>query len=305
MLDPQTGLALVNHPHFLNNAMPKNSNEKITANWVEGELRLAGALDSRMIELLRAIEQSGSINQATKQVGLSYKGAWQMIERANNLAPKVLITTTTGGSKGGGTQLTAAGLSLLKLFTRLELQHRQFLQQLNQDLADDPDMLMLLKRLVIKTSATNQLFGIITSIQTGAVNAEVSVELKGGEQIVASLAVTELKRLNLRIGNDVVLLINGPEIIIITDPGNSTLSARNSLRGTVIRVQYDGVDAEVVIQLPSGDSLVAMISQISALALGLIPGVSASAIFKSNAVLLGTQSRNEVQSVTIKKIVEL
>jgi len=285
--------------------MPKNSNEKITANWVEGELRLAGALDSRMIELLRAIEQSGSINQATKQVGLSYKGAWQMIERANNLAPKVLITTTTGGSKGGGTQLTAAGLSLLKLFTRLELQHRQFLQQLNQDLADDPDMLMLLKRLVIKTSATNQLFGIITSIQTGAVNAEVSVELKGGEQIVASLAVTELKRLKLRIGNDVVLLINGPEIIIITDPGNSTLSARNSLRGTVIRVQYDGVDAEVVIQLPCGDSLVAMISQISALALGLIPGISASAIFKSNAVLLGTQSSNATQSVTIKKIVEL
>jgi len=285
--------------------MPKNSNEKITANWVEGELRLAGALDSRMIELLRAIEQSGSINQATKQVGLSYKGAWQMIERANNLAPKVLITTTTGGSKGGGTRLTAAGLSLLKLFTRLELQHRQFLQQLNQDLADDPDMLMLLKRLVIKTSATNQLFGIITSIQTGAVNAEVSVELKGGEQIVASLAVTELKRLKLRIGNDVVLLINGPEIIIITDPGNSTLSARNSLRGTVIRVQYDGVDAEVVIQLPCGDSLVAMISQISALALGLIPGISASAIFKSNAVLLGTQSSNATQSVTIKKIVEL
>ena len=285
--------------------MPKNSNEKITANWVEGELRLAGALDSRMIELLRAIEQSGSINQATKQVGLSYKGAWQMIERANNLAPKVLITTTTGGSKGGGTRLTAAGLSLLKLFTRLELQHRQFLQELNQDLADDPDMLMLLKRLVIKTSATNQLFGIITSIQTGAVNAEVSVELKGGEQIVASLAVTELKRLKLSIGNDVVLLINGPEIIIITDPGNLTLSARNSLRGTVIRVQYDGVDAEVVIQLPCGDSLVAMISQISALALGLIPGISASAIFKSNAVLLGTQSRNAVESVTIKKIVEL
>jgi molybdate transport system regulatory protein len=290
---------------LLNNVMPKNSNEKITANWVDGELRLAGALDSRMIELLRAIEQSGSINQATKQVGLSYKGAWQMIERANNLAPKVLITTTTGGNKGGGTRLTAAGLSLLKLFTRLELQHRQFLQQLNQDLADDPDMLMLLKRLVIKTSATNQLFGIITSIQTGAVNAEVSVELKGGEQIVASLAVTELKRLKLRIGNDVVLLINGPEIIIITDPGNSTLSARNSLRGTVIRVQYDGVDAEVVIQLPCGDSLVAMISQISALALGLIPGISASAIFKSNAVLLGTQSSNATQSVTIKKIVEL
>ena len=268
--------------------MSKNLNENITANWVEGELRLAGALDSRMIELLRAIEQSGSINQATKQVGLSYKGAWQMIERANNLAPKVLITTATGGSKGGGTQLTAAGLSLLKLFTRLELQHRQFLQQLNQDLADDPNMLLLLKRLVIKTSATNQLFGTITNIQTGAVNAEVSVELKGGEQIVATLTLSELRLLGLSIGSDVVLLINGPEIIILTDPGNLKLSARNGLCGAVIRVQYDGVDAEVVIQLPSGDSLVSTISQVSALSLGLIPGVSAKAIFKSNAVIIGT-----------------
>ena len=268
--------------------MSKKPNDNITPTLVDGELRLAGALNSRMIGLLRAIEQSGSINQAAKQKGLSYKGAWQMIERANNLAPKVLITTATGGNKGGGTCLTAAGQSLLQLFTQLELQHRQFLQQLNQRLADDPDVLMLLKRLVIKTSATNQLFGTISAIKPGAVNAEVSVELKGGEQIVATLTLSELRLLGLSIGSDVVLLINGPEIIILTDPGNLTLSARNCLCGVVIRVQYDGVDAEVVIQLPSGDSLVSAISQVSALSLGLIPGVSANAIFKSNAVIIGT-----------------
>jgi len=44
----------------------------------------------------------------------------------------------------------------------------------------------------------------------------------------------------------------------------------------------------VVLQLPSGDSLVSTISQVSALSLGLIPGVSANAIFKSNAVIIGT-----------------
>ena len=270
--------------------MTKKPNDSITPTWVEGELRLVGTLDSRMIGLLKAIDQNGSINQAAKQTGLSYKGAWQMIERANNLAPKVLITTATGGSKGGGTCLTAAGQSLLQLFTRLEVQHRQFLLQLNQSLADDPDMQMLLKRQVIKTTATNQLFGTITAIQTGAVNAEVLVELKGGEQIVASLALTELKQLELNVGGDVLLLINDPEIIVITDLGNYPLSARNCLRGTVIRVQYDGVDSEVVIQLPSGDSILATISQVSALALELSPGISAYAVFKSNAVLLGAIS---------------
>jgi len=270
--------------------MTKKPNDSITPTWVEGELRLAGTLDSRMIGLLKAIDQSGSINQAAKQTGLSYKGAWQMIERANNLAPKALITTATGGSKGGGTFLTPAGQSLLHLFTRLELQHRQFLQQLNQSLSDDPDMQMLLKRQVIKTTATNQLFGIITAIQPGAVNTEVLVGLKGGEQIVASLDLTGFKLLELSVGSDVVLLINDPEILVFTDPGNTPLSARNCLRGTVIRVQYDDVDSEVVINLPSGDSLVATISQISALALGLSPGISAYAVFKSNAVILGAIS---------------
>ncbi len=270
--------------------MPKKTNDSITTAWVEGEFRLAGALDSRMICLLRAIDQSGSINRAAKQVGLSYKGAWQMIERANNLAPKVLITTATGGSKGGGTCLTAAGQSLLQLFSRLEQQHRQFLQQLNQSLADDPDIQMLLKRQVIKTTATNQLFGTITAIQTGAVNAEVLVELKGTEQIASSLAMTELNRLELSIGDDVLLLINDPEIIVITDSGNYPLSARNCLRGMVIRVQSDGVDSEVVIQLPSGDSLIATITQASAVSLGLKPGIPAQAVFKSNAVILGAIS---------------
>jgi molybdate transport system regulatory protein len=270
--------------------MSKKSDDNITPTWVEGELRLAGALDSRMIGLLRAIEQSGSINRAAKQAGLSYKGAWQMIERANNLAPKVLITTTTGGSKGGGSCLTDAGQSLLRLFTRLEQQHHQFLQQINQGLADDPDMQLLLKRQVIKTTATNQLFGTIAGIQTGAVNAEVWVELKGGEQIVATLALMELMWLELSIGGDVLLLINDPEIIVITDPDTYPLSARNCLRGTVIRVQYDSVDSEVVIQLPSGDSLIATITQASAESLGLKPGISAHAIFKSNAVILGAIS---------------
>ncbi|MGZ5526546.1 MAG: winged helix-turn-helix domain-containing protein, partial [Methylomonas sp.] len=132
----------------------------ISTTWVNGELRLAG-LDSRMIGLLRAIDQSGSINQAAKQVGLSYKGAWQIIERANNGSPKTLVSTATGGSKGGGTSLTEAGHSLLELFTNLEQQHRQFLEQLNRNLADDPDTVLLLQRLVVKTSARNQIFGII------------------------------------------------------------------------------------------------------------------------------------------------
>lgn len=258
--------------------------------WIKGELRLADMLDSRMIGLLRAIDQSGSINQAAKQMGLSYKGAWQIIERANNGAPKTLVSTATGGSKGGGTCLTEAGRSLLALFIDLEHQHQQFLQQLNRSLADDPDTVLLLQRLVVKTSARNQLFGKIIAIQAGAVNAEIIVKLKGGEQVITTITLTSLSDLGLQVGDDAVLLINSADITLVIDSDPNQLSARNRLSCSVIRVQQDDVNAEVIVLLPSGETLVAMITQRSAQSLSLVPGMSAWAVFKTNAPILGVMS---------------
>lgn len=262
-----------------------NRNNISTA-WVDGELRLVG-LDSRMIGLLRAIDQSGSINQAAKQTGLSYKGAWQIIERANNGAPKTLVSTATGGSKGGGTCLTEAGRSLLALFTDLEQQHRQFLEQLNRSLTDDPDTVLLLQRLVVKTSARNQIFGSIIAIQAGAVNAEIIVKLKGGEQVITTVTLTSLSDLGLEIGADAVLLVNSADITLVIDSGFNRFSARNRLSGSVIRVQQDEVNAEVIVLLPGGETLVAMITLQSAQSLSLVPGMSIWAMFKTNAPILG------------------
>ena len=129
-----------------------SQNTSISPMWVEGDLRLAGILDNRIIALLKAIQQSGSLNQAAKQVGLSYKGAWQIIERANNSSPKTLVATATGGAKGGGTSLTNAGQSLVNLFEELHHQHLIFLQQLNSNLVNDPDTILLFQRLIVKTA---------------------------------------------------------------------------------------------------------------------------------------------------------
>ncbi|PKM13540.1 MAG: molybdenum-dependent transcriptional regulator [Gammaproteobacteria bacterium HGW-Gammaproteobacteria-3] len=257
--------------------------------WVDGELRLVG-LDKRMAGLLKAIDQSGSINQAARQVGLSYKGAWQIIEKANNGAPKTLVCTSIGGSKGGGTCLTEAGRSLLALFTRLEQQHRQFLDQLNRSLTRDPDTVLLLQRLVVKTSACNQLFGNITAIQGGAVNAEVRVRLKAGETIMTCMAQASLSELELKIGADAVLLINSDDIMVVTDSGSDRFSARNRLSGQVLRMQQDEVNAQVIILLAGGETLTASITRQSAQAMEFIPGMTVSAIFKASTPILGVLS---------------
>jgi molybdate transport system regulatory protein len=103
---------------------------------------------------------------------------------------------------------------------------------------------------------------------------------------VISITLPSLDYLGVKVGGDAVLLINSSDILVDTGGDNVLLSARNRLDGHVIRVQYDGVDSEVIIQLLSGESIAATLTQTSAEALGLKPGCKASAVFKSSAVIL-------------------
>jgi len=253
---------------------------------VQGEIRLVNALDNTMFGLLRAIDNCGSINQAAKQLGLSYKSAWTLVERANNKSPKTLITSETGGVKGGGTSLTSSGQILLNMFTKLEERHKQFLLQLNRDVEADPEVLMLLKPLTIKISADNQLFGVVTELKTGPVNTEVFLKLKGGEKVCSSLSHAEAKSLPLALGSEVLVLINWNEISLVTGPERFFFSARNQLSGIIGRVHLADVDAEIVIYLHGGDSFTTLITRQSAQHMGLKTGMQCRALLKSNAIML-------------------
>lgn len=276
----------INYQYFTAFTMTKK-NGNIPPMWVKSELRLAGALDNRIIALLTAIQQTGSLNQAAKQLGLSYKGAWQILERTNNSAPKILVTTATGGSKGGGSCLTEAGQALLALFNNLEQQHQHFIEQLNRNLTDNPDTVLLLQRLVVKTSAPNQLFGHVTDIRAGSVNVEVMVQLKGGETIVTTTNLNVLAELNLTVGVDAVLLISSADITLVIGKGRYQFSGRNQLAGQVLLVQQTATHTDVTVLLPSGETLIASIAPQSLDKLKLAAGKSVWMIFKSNVPYLG------------------
>lgn len=269
------------------NALPPNTRDIL----VDGELRLIGGLNEKIFRLLEAIDRIGSINRAAQSVGLSYKGAWEIIERANNLSPRVLVATAIGGRHGGGTQLTPAGKELLGLFQALQEEHRRFLKGLNQRLADNPDLFYLFRRLIMKASARNQLFGQVTAVQSGAVYSEVAVGLKGGDSLVASVTNESVTALGLAPGVEVIALVKAPQIIVVKDFGGYRLSARNQLSGAVARVQKGSVNAEVVIQLAGGDSIAAGITNESVDAMGLKDGDAATAVFKAGSVILGVASK--------------
>src|SRR5579862_646796 len=57
-------------------------------------------------ELLAGIDESGSISEAAKQMGMSYKKAWKIVSRLNENGQKPYVEVRKGGQKGGGTELT-------------------------------------------------------------------------------------------------------------------------------------------------------------------------------------------------------
>lgn len=79
------------------------------------------------MELLRHIQETGSINQAAKAMNMSYKRAWELVQRMNQQADRPLVSTQTGGQKGGGTLVTAEGEKYLVLFQALQERFQQFL----------------------------------------------------------------------------------------------------------------------------------------------------------------------------------
>ena len=65
------------------------------------------------IALLASIAECGSISQAAKAIGMSYKAAWDAIDSMNNLAGEALVERLAGGKGGGGTRLTSRGAQLV------------------------------------------------------------------------------------------------------------------------------------------------------------------------------------------------
>jgi molybdate transport system regulatory protein len=72
-------------------------------------------------QLLRHIEESGSISNAAKAMGMSYKKAWAMIDDMNSKSHEPYVIAKKGGQKGGGTEVTEAGKKMLEAYDNLNL----------------------------------------------------------------------------------------------------------------------------------------------------------------------------------------
>lgn len=71
-------------------------------------------------ELLERIDRSGSIAAAGREMGMSYKRAWELVGTLNAMFREPLVESTRGGPGGGGAVLTEAGREVLDLYRAFE-----------------------------------------------------------------------------------------------------------------------------------------------------------------------------------------
>ena len=72
------------------------------------------------VDLIEAIERSGSISAAAREMGMSYRRAWLLVDALNRMFKRPVVTAAPGGARGGGALITEFGKGVAAAYRRIE-----------------------------------------------------------------------------------------------------------------------------------------------------------------------------------------
>ena len=84
--------------------------------WVKIDLGGAGQIGPGKIALLRLVGEKRSIAAAAREMKMSYRRAWLLIDELNTMFGQAVLTTHIGGKSFGGAELTPFGERLIARF---------------------------------------------------------------------------------------------------------------------------------------------------------------------------------------------
>lgn len=100
--------------------MPKRLRTRIAQPRLRVLLAESIAIGPGKADLLTAIAREGSISAAARSLGMSYRRAWLLVETMNRCFVGPLVMAATGGSGGGGAELTDLGREVLRRYREME-----------------------------------------------------------------------------------------------------------------------------------------------------------------------------------------
>lgn len=184
---------------------------------------LGHTASDKRLEVLRRVGQTGSISQAAREAGISYKAAWQAIETLSSLSGLPLVERSVGGVGGGGARITPQGTRLLALADALALARAQVLTRFGMD-GEDGDAVAYagvpptasVAGLGLRTSMRNQLPCRVVQVEVLAAGIKVAVSLQtpSGATLVSTVTRESADLLGLVPGLPVLALCKATAVTV-------------------------------------------------------------------------------------------
>jgi molybdate transport system regulatory protein len=206
-------------------------------------------VDYKKFMLLKGIKEHSSITKASKEIGIPYRTALKYIEILEDELNSTVVATKRGGKGGGGSsQLTSIGKMIIKEYTKLNL---------------------ILK----KHSDVNEVEGKVAEIDKE--NRVITVALKNKNVIIPLVE-------DLKVEDDVLLLISPEDIIIMLKPQES--SVRNMFECKIIEMGFQNGMVRLKLTLDEDINIFADITEYSREKLNLNLGKTVYIGFKAASV---------------------
>ena len=207
------------------------------------------AITSRDIEMLRAIDQLGSMHGAANELGRSYPHLQRRVVELEEAVGQ-LTRRIRGGKGGGGTELTPDALDLVRQFDRLRVEL--------SGVTSVPEA-------VISGTVTDQ-DGELATVQTAA-----------GDITALVPATAANVNVEIAVRADAVVLMEPGS------PSHGRTSIRNQIPGIVSELVLEDTIATVTVEVGDGVSLKSVVTEMSVDRLGIEEGADVIAAFKTTA----------------------
>lgn len=215
----------------------------------------------KRIEILRLIHQGGSISQAARAAGVSYKAAWQAIDTLTNLAGVDLVEREVGGAGGGGARVTEAGAQLLMVADLMDEARRKVLRRVRQGSPGaEPGLSQRAMQLTVRTSMRNQLPCRVLALEGKGQLVRVRLQLPDQSELVSRITRESAELLALQAGQPVLALCKATAARVSRLSADAAAPrlprAVNRLPGRASRISRGENGDEVSVALDAGPQLV-------------------------------------------------
>jgi molybdate transport system regulatory protein len=160
-------------------------------------------LDQTDAFILRSVEERHSLTEAAKEVGISYRNAWDRVKVMEEKLHRKLVKTKVGGTRGGGAMLTDEGALLLKEFRKT----RKLLFNVLEDEEAWEDV-------GYRLSARNRLRARVVEVKRGAVTSQVKMRLVSASAMSSIITNDAVDDLALKEGDEVEAIVKSTDVLV-------------------------------------------------------------------------------------------